>query len=63
VRALKGHEVDPAQLAFKAGDALYGTFGCRSVDTLLVFGSDGRVYSIAVASLPSGRGDGQRSPR
>jgi topoisomerase-4 subunit A len=33
VRALKGHEVDPAQLAFKAGDALYGTFGCRSVDT------------------------------
>ena len=59
VRALKGHEVDPAQLGFKAGDGLYGTFGCRSVDTLLVFGSDGRVYSIAVASLPSGRGDGQ----
>ena len=59
VRALKGHEVDPVQLGFKAGDGLYGTFGCRSVDTLLVFGSDGRVYSIAVASLPSGRGDGQ----
>ena len=59
VRALKGHEVDPSQLVFKAGDAFYGTFGCRSVDTLLVFGSDGRVYSIAVASLPSGRGDGQ----
>jgi topoisomerase-4 subunit A len=59
VRALKGHEVDAAQLAFKAGDALYGTFACRSVDTLLVFGSDGRVYSVAVAMLPSGRGDGQ----
>ncbi len=59
VRALKGHEVDPAQLAFKAGDALYGTFACRSVDALLVFGSNGRVYSVAVASLPSGRGDGQ----
>jgi len=59
VRALKGHEVEPGQLAFKAGDALYGTFGCRSVDTLLVFGSNGRVYSVAVASLPSGRGDGQ----
>ncbi|MGZ5155376.1 MAG: DNA topoisomerase IV subunit A [Caldimonas sp.] len=59
VRALKGHEVDPALLAFKAGDSLYGTFGCRSVDTLLVFGSDGRVYSVAVAMLPSGRGDGQ----
>ncbi len=59
VRALKGHEVEPGQLAFKAGDALYGTFGCRSVDALLVFGSDGRVYSIAVSALPSGRGDGQ----
>jgi topoisomerase IV subunit A len=58
VRALKGHEVDAAQLAFKAGDGLYGTFACRSVDTLLVFGSDGRVYSTPVAMLPSGRGDG-----
>src|SRR4051794_25333127 len=58
VRAMKGHEVDAAQLAFKAGDALYGTFGCRSIDTLLVFGSNGRVYSVAVANLPSGRGDG-----
>ncbi len=58
VRALKGHEVEAAQLAFKAGDALYGTFACRSVDALLVFGSDGRVYSAPVASLPSGRGDG-----
>src|SRR5436190_13087840 len=59
VRALKGHEVDAAQLGFKAGDALYGTFACRSVDTLLVFGSNGRVYSVVVAGLPSGRGDGQ----
>jgi topoisomerase-4 subunit A len=63
VRALKGHEVDPATLAFKAGDGLYGTFACRSVDPLLVFGSaaggSARVYSVAVASLPGGRGDGQ----
>ncbi|WP_425258134.1 DNA topoisomerase IV subunit A [Rubrivivax sp. RP6-9] len=58
VRALKGHEVDPSALAFKAGDALYGCFPCRSVDTLLVFGSNGRVYSVAVAGLPGGRGDG-----
>ena len=58
VRALKGHEVDPAALAFKAGDALYGTFPCRSVDTLLVFGSNGRVYSVAASGLPGGRGDG-----
>jgi topoisomerase-4 subunit A len=62
LRALKGHEVDPATLAFKAGDALYATFTCRSVDTLLVFGTpaggSARVYSVAVSSLPGGRGDG-----
>ncbi|MEP7295718.1 MAG: DNA topoisomerase IV subunit A [Burkholderiales bacterium] len=59
VRGLKGHEVDAATLVFKAGDALYGTFACRSVDALLVFGSNGRVYSTPVAQLPGGRGDGQ----
>jgi topoisomerase-4 subunit A len=62
VRALKGHEVDKATLAFKPGDALYGTFTCRSVDTLLVFGTafneKGRVYSVAASALPGGRGDG-----
>ncbi len=58
-RALKGHEVDQGALAFKAGDALHGTFACRSVDVLLVLGSNGRVYSTPVSVLPSGRGDGQ----
>lgn len=59
VRALKGHEVDPAALSFKSGDQLYGVFPCRSVDPLIVFGSNGRVYSVPVAVLPGGRGDGQ----
>ncbi|MDB5850149.1 MAG: topoisomerase subunit [Rhodoferax sp.] len=51
------------EYTFKSGDALYGTFECRSVDTLLVFGTakdkTGRVYSIPVATLPGARGDGQ----
>jgi topoisomerase IV subunit A len=59
VRALKGHEIEASAQAFKAGDALYGTFACRSIDTLLVFGSNGRVYSTPVSGLPGGRGDGQ----
>ncbi len=59
VRGLKSHEVDATTLAFKAGDTLYGTFACRSVDALLVLGSNGRVYSTPVAQLPGGRGDGQ----
>ena len=52
-----GHEAD--SFAFKAGDGLHGTFECRTVDTLIVFGSNGRVYSVPVASLPGARGDGQ----
>jgi topoisomerase IV subunit A len=58
VRALKGHEVAESLLTFKTGDALYGCFACRSVESLLVFGSNGRVYTVAVAGLPGGRGDG-----
>ncbi|MBK6295546.1 MAG: DNA topoisomerase IV subunit A, partial [Rhodoferax sp.] len=59
VRARTGHGHDAASFAFKAGDGLYGTFECRTVDTLLVFGSNGRVYSVPVSSLPGARGDGQ----
>ena len=59
VRARTGHGHDAAAFTFKAGDSLYNTFECRSVDTLLVFGSNGRVYSVSVALLPGGRGDGQ----
>lgn len=59
VRARTGHDHDPAGFAFKAGDALYATFECRTVDTLLAFGSGGRVYAVPVASLPGARGDGQ----
>ncbi len=59
VRARTGHGHEAASFAFKAGDDLYGTFECRTVDTLLVFGSNGRVYSVPVAALPGARGDGQ----
>jgi topoisomerase IV subunit A len=63
VRARNGHGHDASTFAFKSGDGLYATFECRTVDTLLVFGTaakgSGRVYSIPVAMLPGARGDGQ----
>ncbi|MFM0286172.1 DNA topoisomerase IV subunit A [Paraburkholderia megapolitana] len=58
VRALKGHGLDAASFTFKAGDGLYAAFQCRTPDTLVAWGSNGRVYSVAVALLPGGRGDG-----
>ncbi|MEJ5896205.1 DNA topoisomerase IV subunit A [Aquabacterium sp. G14] len=59
VRARTGHGHDPAGFAFKAGDGLYGTFECRTVDPLIVIGNNGRVYSVPVSALPGARGDGQ----
>ncbi len=67
VRAQKGWARDrngaaasaAPEYSFKAGDSLYGAFECRTVDTLLAFGSNGRLYSVPVSSLPGARGDGQ----
>ncbi|KAF1053216.1 MAG: DNA topoisomerase 4 subunit A [Burkholderia gladioli] len=58
VRALKGHGLDPASFTFKAGDSLYAAFQCRTPDTLIAWGSKGRVHSVPVQVLPGGRGDG-----
>jgi len=57
-RARSGHGHDVTQFAFKAGDALYGAYECRTVDHLIAVGSSGRVYSVPVSALPSARGDG-----
>ncbi|MDH1700931.1 DNA topoisomerase IV subunit A [Comamonas terrigena] len=59
VRTRQGHGHEAAVFTFKSGDQLWGTFECRTVDQLIVFGDNGRVYSVAVSSLPGGRGDGQ----
>jgi topoisomerase-4 subunit A len=58
LRARQGHGHDASQFNFKAGDDCYGVFDCRSTDTLVAVGSNGRAYSVAVSSLPSARGDG-----
>ncbi|MCC6073289.1 DNA topoisomerase IV subunit A [Massilia sp. GCM10020059] len=58
VRARTGIGHETAQFTFKAGDSLYGAFECRTVDTLLAFGDNGKIYSVPVAALPGARGDG-----
>lgn len=59
LRSRQGHGHDNQLLTFKSGDALYATYECRTVDTVIGIGSNGRVYSVPVANLPSARGDGQ----
>jgi topoisomerase-4 subunit A len=58
VRARGGHGHDATQFTFKAGDALYATYECRTVDHLVALGSNGRSYSVPVSALPGARGDG-----
>jgi len=58
LRVRTGHEHDASQFSFKTGDTLHATFECRSIDTLLAFGSNGRIYSVPVSALPGARGDG-----
>ena len=62
-KAGNGNAAERPEYAFKAGDALYAAFECRTVDTLLVFGTAKekgvRVYTVPVAGLPGARGDGQ----
>jgi topoisomerase-4 subunit A len=58
VRARAGIGHDPAQFTFKAGDSLGHVFECRTVDTLLCIGDNGKAYSVPVVALPGARGDG-----
>jgi len=57
-RARTGHGHDASQFTFKPGDGLYGAYEVRTTDLLIAVGSNGRVYSMSVAQLPSARGDG-----
>jgi topoisomerase-4 subunit A len=58
VRARTGIGHDAAQFTFKAGDSLHCTFECRTVDSLVGIGDNGKTYSVPVAALPGARGDG-----
>jgi topoisomerase-4 subunit A len=58
VRMRLGHGLDATSIAFKDGDSIAATYECRTTDQCIVICSNGRVCSIPVSSLPSGRGDG-----
>ena len=57
-RARQGHGIDLSSIAFKDGDQLLDSFECRTTDHCIVICSNGRVCSIPVSQIPSGRGDG-----
>jgi topoisomerase-4 subunit A len=59
IRAAKGHDVDPAGLSYRDGDALLAAVRSRSTQQVAFLDSEGRAYSTAVHTLPSARGNGE----
>ncbi len=59
LRAAKGHVEDLSTLKFKNGDRLAHALHAQTTDKLLVFGTNGRFYTIGCDKLPGGRGQGE----
>jgi topoisomerase-4 subunit A len=59
IRAMTGHIDLNRELKFKDGDGPRFIFHAETTDRLLVFGSNGRFYTIPAANLPGGRGMGE----
>jgi topoisomerase IV subunit A len=59
IRAIKGHQTEPESLTFKEGDKLKSFVKAQTTDTILLFATNGRFYSLGADKLPGGRGHGE----
>jgi topoisomerase IV subunit A len=59
IRAVRGHNVIAADQKYKEGDAPRFAVNTETTDRLIVFGTNGRFYTIGVDRLPGGRGHGE----
>jgi topoisomerase-4 subunit A len=58
VRTRQGHGIDPASINYKSGDYPLFVAESRTIHPLVIIDTKGRAYSLRVAELPGGRGDG-----
>ncbi|MEZ5813709.1 MAG: DNA topoisomerase IV subunit A [Alphaproteobacteria bacterium] len=59
VRAMKGHGLNAADFKYKDGDREAFVLEAQTTDKLLVFGTNGRFYTVGCDKLPPGRGFGE----
>jgi topoisomerase-4 subunit A len=59
IRAAKGHDIDPAALGYKAGDAFKAAALGRSNQPAYFLDSHGRAYALPAHTLPTARGQGE----
>jgi topoisomerase-4 subunit A len=58
IRAMKGHAENSSKLTYKDGDKGAFALHAMTTDKLVLFVSNGRAYTLDVAKLPGGRGNG-----
>jgi len=59
IRAAKGHDIDPRELSYRAGDSFLQAVPGRSNQDVIFLDSVGRSYTQAAHTLPSARGQGE----
>ncbi len=59
LRGMKGHVAPETEIRFKDGDGPGVFLHAETTDRLLLFGSNGRFYTLSCAALPGGRGMGE----
>ncbi|GAB4173557.1 MAG: DNA topoisomerase IV subunit A [Wenzhouxiangellaceae bacterium] len=59
IRAAKGHEIDPTELSYRAGDAFLHAARGRTNQWVCVLDSTGRSYALPAHELPSARSHGE----
>lgn len=59
IRAMKGHGLNAADFKYKEGDSGRFVIEAQTTDKILLFGTNGRFYTIACDRMPPGRGFGE----
>ena len=59
VRVAKGHDIDPTEMSYKAGDGFYTAARGRSNQLAVLIDSNGRTYALPAHGLPGARGQGE----
>ncbi len=59
VRSLKGHVTDLSSLTFKTDDRLGFSYLTETTAKILVFATNGKVFTLEASKLPGGRGHGE----
>ncbi len=59
VRVAKGHDIDPVEMSYKAGDSFFMAARGRSNQLAVFIDSNGRTYALPAHGLPGARGQGE----